>query len=84
MYRILRLVIVCNRRYYKKTTMQDLDSELDLLRSLIRLAKDLGFLPFKQYEVWSRHNDQVGRHLGKWTQWMKEESVRRKAAVQGR
>ena len=25
MYTILRLVIVCNRRYYKKTTMQDLD-----------------------------------------------------------
>ena len=28
MYTILRLVIVCNRRYYKKTTMQDLDAEL--------------------------------------------------------
>jgi len=36
MFRILRLVIICNRRYYKKTTMQDLDSELALLRK--RLA----------------------------------------------
>ncbi|MCH8500256.1 MAG: diversity-generating retroelement protein Avd [Marinobacter sp.] len=83
MYSILRLVIVCNRRYYKKTTMQDLDSELDLLRSLVRLSKELGFLPFKQYEVWSRHNDQIGCYLGKWMRWMKQEAVRRQAASKG-
>lgn len=80
MYRILRLVIVCNRRYYKKTTMQDLDSELDLLRSLVRLSKDLGFLHFEKYETWARHNDLIGRSLGKWMQWMKEEAARRQAA----
>ncbi|MCK7542962.1 diversity-generating retroelement protein Avd [Marinobacter bryozoorum] len=83
MYRILRLVIVCNRRYFKKTTMQDLDSELDLLRSLVRLGKELGFLPFKQYEVWSRHNDEIGRYLGKWMQWMKQEASRRQSASKG-
>lgn len=66
MWRLLRLVVVCNRRYHKKTTMQDLDAELDLLRAQVRLAKDLGFLAFKKYEVWSRHLDELGRMVGGW------------------
>ena len=80
MYRLLRLVIICNRRYYKKTTMQDLDAELDLLRSLVRLGMELGFLPFRQYEVWSRHTTEIGNYLGKWMQWMRQEAARRQAA----
>ena len=66
MWRVLRLVIVCNRRYHKKTTMQDLDAELDLLRSQVRLAMQLQFLPFKKYEVWSRQIDEIGRMIGGW------------------
>lgn len=66
MWRLLRLVVVCNRRHHKKTTMQDLDAELDLLRSQVRLAKDLGFLAFKRYEVWSRYLEELGRMIGGW------------------
>lgn len=28
-----RLIVVCNKRYHKKTTLQELDAEIDLLRS---------------------------------------------------
>lgn len=66
MWALLRFVIVCNRRYHKKTTMQDLDAELDLLRSQIRVAQALGYLPFRNYEVWSRHLDEIGRMIGGW------------------
>lgn len=66
MWGMLRLLVICNRRYHKKTTMQDLDAELDLLRSQLRLATDLGFLPFNKYEVWSRHTDEIGRMIGGW------------------
>jgi hypothetical protein len=66
MWGLLRLIIVCNRRYHKKTTMQDLDAQLDLLRSQVRLAKDLGYLPFKKYEEWARHTDELGRMIGGW------------------
>lgn len=66
MWGLLRLIIICNRRYHKKTTMQDLDAELDLLRSQVRMAKELGYLPFKKYEVWSRQLDEIGRMVGGW------------------
>jgi len=66
MWRLLRDIIKCNKRYFKKTTMQDLDAGLDLLRSQVRLAKELSFLPFKKYEVWSRHLDEIGRMIGGW------------------
>lgn len=66
MWRLLRLVIICSKRYHKKTTLQELDAELELLRREIRLAKDLGVLPFKQYEVWARQLDEVGRMVGGW------------------
>ena len=36
MWALLRLVIVCNKRYHKKTTLQDLDAELDLLRPSVQ------------------------------------------------
>jgi len=66
MWSLLRLIIICNRRYHKKTTMQDLDAELDLLRSQIRVAMQLEYLPFRKYEVWSRQLDEVGRMVGGW------------------
>lgn len=66
MWRLLRLVIICAKRYHKKTTLQELDAELELLRREVRLAKDLGVLPFKKYEVWSRQLDEIGRMIGSW------------------
>lgn len=72
MFRLLRLVIITNRRYHKKTTIQDIDAELDLLRSLVRLAMELKYLSFHQYEVWARHNDKLGRHIGGWLKWARQ------------
>ncbi|WP_034629496.1 diversity-generating retroelement protein Avd [Desulfotruncus alcoholivorax] len=66
MYRLLNLVIVTNKKYYKKTTMQELDTELDFLRSLIRISMQLGFLPFKKYENWAIMLNEIGRMIGGW------------------
>ncbi|MEZ2744281.1 diversity-generating retroelement protein Avd [Halopseudomonas bauzanensis] len=74
MFRLLRLVVVVNRRYHKKTTMQDLDAELDLLRSYVRLSHELTFLPFRQYEIWSRQLAELGRMIGGWLNWAKAQS----------
>lgn len=40
MLTMYRLVIEVEKKYYKKTTLQELDIELDILRHLIRLAHD--------------------------------------------
>jgi len=66
MWSLLRLIVVCNKRYHKKTTLQELDAELDLLRSQVRMAKTMGYLAFKKYEIWARLNDEIGRMVGGW------------------
>lgn len=70
MWGLLRLIIVCNKRYHKKTTLQELDAELDLLRTQVRMARALGYLDFKKYEVWARLNDEIGRMIGGWIKSM--------------
>ena len=49
MYSFYRLIITANKKYYKKTTLQDADVELEVLRGLIRLAanKEMRYLPMK-------------------------------------
>lgn len=66
MYAALRLTITANKRYHKKNTLQDLDIEVEMLRSLVRLARDLEFLPFKQYEHWQKLNVEIGKMIGGW------------------
>ena len=66
MFNLLRLIIQANKRYFKKTTLQNIDVELQTLKTYVRLSKDLGFLPPKKYEVWSKYLDEIGRMLGGW------------------
>ena len=68
MYRLLELIIRANKKYYKKTTLQDLDVELEVLRTYIRVAADqqLRYLPIKKYENWSKMLNEIGRMLGGW------------------
>lgn len=72
MLRLLALIITCNKRYYKKTTMQELDVELDVLRSYIRLAMTLGFLPIRKYEIWAGQLNEIGRMIGGWFKSIKD------------
>lgn len=65
-YELLRLLITANKRYHKKTIMQDADIQLGILRHLIRLGKDLGFLPIKRFEVISGMTTEIGKMLGGW------------------
>src|SRR5690625_7933940 len=54
MYELLRLIIRGNKRYFKKTTLQDIDIELENMSYLIRLSNNFGFLSFIQYDNLSR------------------------------
>lgn len=74
MYTLLRLIIAANKRYYKKTTLQEIDVELDTLRTLIRLSADseLKYLTLKKYENWSRMLNEIGKMLGGWIKAIKQ------------
>jgi len=69
---MLRLIIQANKRYYKKTTLQDIDVELATLRTYVRLSKDMGFLPFNKYENWAKMLDEIGKMLGGWIKSIKQ------------
>lgn len=71
MHLILERIIEANKKYYKKTTLQELDVELMKLRAYLRLSQDLGFLSFKKYEIWSGMVVEIGRMLGGWMKSIK-------------
>lgn len=63
---MLERTIEAQKKYYKKTTLQDLDVEVAKLRAYLRLSHELGFLPMKKYEVWSGIPTEVQlRELGR-------------------
>ena len=72
MTRMYHLAVEIEKKYYRKTTTQQLDIELEWLRHLVRLSADkdccgVKFAPplsLHQYEVWARYNDEIGRILG--------------------
>ena len=79
MLTMYRPSIMVEKKYYKKTTLQELDIELDVLRHLIRLAQDKDYygrnvappLPFKKYEYWSGMLSEIGRIIGGYMKYAK-------------
>lgn len=63
---ILERVIEANKKYYKKTTLQELDVEVTKLKAYLRLSHELGFLPPKKYELWSAMVVEIGKMIGGW------------------
>jgi len=62
----LELIIEAQKRYHKKTTLQNLDITMAKLRAYTRLAHNLGFLPSRKYETWSAKNVELGKMIGGW------------------
>ena len=72
MDRIMRLVITANKKYTKKTTLQELDVEIASLKIYLRIAYDLKYLPPKKYEVWSGQLVEIGKMVGGWIKSQRE------------
>lgn len=71
MLQILRLTVTLENKHYKKTTLGDLDNEVDVLRHLVRLAADPEYmrdkkpcLSLKKYEQMSRKINEIGKMIG--------------------
>lgn len=63
---MLERIIEANKKYYKKTTLQELDVAVEKLKAYVRLSYNLGFLPPKKYEIWSGLVAEIGRMVGGW------------------
>lgn len=68
MDRILERAVEGLKKYYKKTTLQQLDVELEKLRLYIRLSHHKHFLSDKKYDVWSGKVNELGKIVGSWIQ----------------
>lgn len=66
MFSLLEQIIRANCTRDKRAMLYGIDTELEVLRTQVRLAKQLEFLPFKKYETWSGHLAEIGRMLGGW------------------
>ena len=73
MLAMLTQIVRANRSRDKKTLLCEIDTELEILRTQVRLAMELGFLPLKKYETWSGHLAEIGRMLGGWIKSVKKE-----------
>ncbi|HBG07699.1 MAG: four helix bundle protein [Geobacteraceae bacterium GWC2_58_44] len=66
MHSLLEQVIRANRTRDKRMALHNVDVELEILRTQIRLATELKLLPLGKYETWSNHLAEIGRMLGGW------------------
>lgn len=71
MLQILRLVVTLENKHYKKTTLGELDNEVDVLRHLVRLAADPNYmrdkkpcLSIRKYEQMSKKINEIGCMIG--------------------
>ena len=72
MFSLLEQIIRTNRSRDKQAALYAIDTELEILRTQMRLAMDLQFLPFGKYETWSNHLAEIGRMLGGWIKSLKK------------
>ena len=69
MYRIIRLVIMANQTKGSKKPLQDeIDVELDVLRTFIDMAadKDMRYISLGAHKEWSKELSEIGRMLNGW------------------
>jgi len=63
---ILKGIIQANHERNKLGFLQQISVDLDKLRILIRLSKDLKFINIKQYQFAADKVNEIGKMLGGW------------------
>lgn len=63
---LIHSMVVANAERDKSATLKHASVELDELRILIRLAKDLHFINIKQYGIAAEKLNEIGRLLSGW------------------
>lgn len=75
MIQLLRLIIRCEKRYYKKTTIEEMDIELDTLRGLVMVALNDKVISPREFEIWSKQLNEIGKIIGGWKRSFKNKTI---------
>lgn len=75
LFQFLIYIITAQKKYYKKTTLQDADVQLEPLRLFNDLSYDMRFIDEKRYQLISERLNEIGRLLGGWIKSQKETST---------
>ena len=88
-YNVFDLMVEGQKRYYKRTSLSNMDVKFEQLKAKILLAYHLGYFEFKdgktdeknptttsekRFAVLSRMADELGRMIGGWIKKVKEEN----------
>ena len=71
---IKKLIFVANKKYTKKDTLRQLDTEIGAFKMDIQWANDLGYLKDPQFENISKCIVEVGQMVGGWLKSEREKS----------
>lgn len=93
MYEVYGFIIEAQKKYHKKTTLTSLDIRHEQLRMFVNLAHSLGYFQFKdgkedaskqmaahRYLAISRLIDELGRMIGGWIVFERQQEVVREAS----
>lgn len=72
-YEIKRNTIRVGKKYTKKTTLTELDIDVEVLRSHIRVAYRLQYIDEHKLDVWMRKVDEIGAIVGGWLKKLTED-----------
>ena len=72
---ILELLIEAAYSKNKKTALRSANINLEKLRYLVRLSKDLKLLSLKEYEFSSRSINDIGISIGGWLKYTQRENL---------
>ncbi len=64
--KMVHIAIQAEKKYFKKTTLQDLDVEVAYMRTLVKRSYRLKFISEKKRGVMLEYLSEIGRMLGGW------------------
>ena len=61
---LMELTITEDKKYTKKTTIENMDIANEKLKQYIEIAMELRYISFHKYEVWMRYLVEIGKMIG--------------------
>ena len=64
MAELMHLTIRMKKKYHKKTTLQDIDVEVDYMRSMVKMCDNLKYISHGKMNEWLMSIDEAGKIVG--------------------